>query len=195
MCTWRIHDPLNSKALCARRLVRLRRRFEKSSIRGYVLDIGPTFFLLALVSDHIWFDGFECFRIRDLRDVRPDPYARFAESALKKRHERRPKKPQVSVANIEKLLLSANRLFPLVTIHREQVNPDVCWIGRVLGVERRARFAAGNQSGRHLGRKAKLLSFDRNHPCSLRCGLRSCTSFGWRRPQERLDRFVGYASV
>ena len=136
MCTWRIHDPLNSKALCrARRLVRLRRRFEKSSIRGYVLDIGPTFFLLALVSDHLWFDGFECFRIRDLRDVRPDPYARFAESALKKRHERRPKKPRVSVANIEKLLLSANRLFPLVTIHREQVNPDVCWIGRVLGVE------------------------------------------------------------
>jgi hypothetical protein len=71
--------------------------------------------LLALVSDRIWFDGFECFRINDLRDLRPDPYALFAEAALKKRDERRPKKPRVSVANIEDLLLSAGKAFPLVT--------------------------------------------------------------------------------
>jgi hypothetical protein len=33
-------------------------------------------------------------------------------------------------------LLSAGRAFPLVTIHREQVDPDVCWIGRVQGLDR-----------------------------------------------------------
>ncbi|HXR39970.1 MAG TPA: hypothetical protein VN776_12780, partial [Terracidiphilus sp.] len=32
------------------------------------------------------------------------------------------------------LLWSANRLFPLVTIHREMVNPDTCKIGRVTGI-------------------------------------------------------------
>ena len=48
-------------------LVRFYRRFEDSSVRGYVLDIGPKFFLLALVSDRVWFDGFECFRISDVR--------------------------------------------------------------------------------------------------------------------------------
>ncbi len=58
------------------------------------------------------------------------------EAALRKRGERRPRKPRVSVASIEDLLLSAGRAFPLVTIHREQVDPDVCWIGRVLGVNR-----------------------------------------------------------
>nr|HEV7953831.1 hypothetical protein [Candidatus Acidoferrales bacterium] len=47
-----------------------------------------------------------------------------------------PKKPMVSVHSIEELLLSASRAFPLVTIHREKVDPDVCWIGRVVGIDR-----------------------------------------------------------
>jgi hypothetical protein len=42
----------------------------------------------------------------------------------------------VSVSSIEDLLRSAGRAFPLVTIHRESVNPDVCQIGRVVKVER-----------------------------------------------------------
>jgi len=119
-----------------RSFVRLSRRFENWAIRGYVLDVGPRFFLLALVSDRIWFDGFECFRVNDIRGFKPDPYSSFAEEALKKRRERRPKKPRVSVASLKELLLSASRAFPLLTIHREQVAPDVCSIGRVLGVNR-----------------------------------------------------------
>jgi len=103
-----------------------------------VLDIGPRFFLTALVSDRIWFDGFECFRLSDVRGVKADPYAHFAESALRKRRERLPRRPHVSVASIEELLLTAGRAFPLVTIQREQVDPTVCWIGRVLAVERRS---------------------------------------------------------
>ena len=123
-------------AMRRREFIRFSRRFESSKIRGYVLDVGPQFFLLALVSDRIWFDGFECFRVNDGKDLRPDPFAPFAEAALKKRGERRLKKPRVNVANIEDLLLSAGKAFPLVTIHREQVDPDVCWIGRVQGVNR-----------------------------------------------------------
>ncbi|NLY00001.1 MAG: hypothetical protein GXY83_28215 [Rhodopirellula sp.] len=80
-------------------------------MRGYVLDVGPKFFLLALVSDRIWFDGFECFRVGDVRGFEPDPHARFAESALKKRQERKPRKPRVSVRSIEELLVSAGRVY------------------------------------------------------------------------------------
>ena len=123
-------------AMHSREFIRFSRRFESFKLRGYVLDVGPQFFLLALVSDRIWFDGFECFRINDVKNLRPDPDAPFAQAALKKRGERRPKKPLVSVANIEELLLSASKAFPLVTIHREQVEPEVCWIGRVQGVNR-----------------------------------------------------------
>lgn len=39
-----------------KRLVRLARRFEDFPIRGYILDIGPRFFIVALASDRFWFD-------------------------------------------------------------------------------------------------------------------------------------------
>src|SRR5262249_31589272 len=103
-------------------------------ILGYVLDVGPRFFLLALVSDRIRFDGFECFRCGDVRNLAPDLYTAFVETALTKRREPRPKKPRVSVGSIGELLLSAGRAFPVVTIHRESVDPEVCWIGRVQGI-------------------------------------------------------------
>lgn len=127
-----------ANAMRERQFLRFSRRFEDFVVHGYVLDIGPRFFLLALVSDRLWFDGFECFRIADVRDIRPDPYAAFAEAALKKRGERVSRKPRVSLASVEELLLSANRAFPLVTIHREQADPDVCNIGRVVAIDRGA---------------------------------------------------------
>jgi hypothetical protein len=42
---------------------------------------------------------------------------------------------KTGLGNIEELLLSAGRASPLITIHREQVGPEVCRIGRVLGVD------------------------------------------------------------
>lgn len=125
------------RAWRARRLIRFSRRFEDFTVRGYVLDLGPRFFLLALVSDRVWFDGFECFRLSDVRDVGPDPNARFVKAALKQRREPFPRRPHVNLSTLEELLVSASHVFPLITIHREQVDPNVCWIGRVVGIDRR----------------------------------------------------------
>ena len=123
-------------ALRDKTLLRFTRPFEAGTVNGYVMDIGPRWFMLALVSDGIRFDGFQCFRLSDVRGLQvPNPFAAFVEVALKKRGERPPRKPRVSVASIEDLLLSANRSFPLVTIHREQIDPDGCEIGRVLQVK------------------------------------------------------------
>jgi hypothetical protein len=118
----------------ARTLVRFDRRFEESPIRGYVLSVGPQLFLLSLVSDRIWFDGFEAFRISDVRHLRPDPHAAFAEAALKRRRQRLPSRPKVSLATTGALLRSAGKQFPLVALHRETVTPDVCHIGRPVRV-------------------------------------------------------------
>src|SRR5262245_51377382 len=105
-------------ALGDKTLVKFTRPFEHGSVNGYVLDVGPRWFLLALVGDGIRFNGFQCFRLSDVRNLQlPHPYATFTESALKKRGERLPKKLRVNVASIEELLLSANLLFPLVAIH------------------------------------------------------------------------------
>ena len=123
-------------AMRTRQLVRFSRAFQNKWVEGYVLDVGLEFFLLARVSDGIWFDGFACFRIAHVRDLKPAPYTLFVESALRKRRERKPKKPRVSLASLQELLISAGRAFPLVTIHREKIIPDSCGIGRVLGVNR-----------------------------------------------------------
>jgi hypothetical protein len=122
-------------AMRERQLVRFYRPQEDSAIRGYVLDIGPEFFCLALVGDRIWFDGFECFRIVDVEDLEPDPYAQFVEAALDQRKEVRPEPTSVNLDNIGDLILSAARSFALVTLHKELIKPEVCYIGQPISVE------------------------------------------------------------
>ena len=120
-------------ALRKRLLVRFTRPFEQGSVNGYVLDIGPRFFIVALVGEGGWFNGFGCFRLSDVRELQaPAKYAEFTKAALKIRGERIPKKPRVTMGSLQELLRSSNRTFPLVTIHREKVDPGVCHIGRVM---------------------------------------------------------------
>lgn len=118
------------------RFVRFTRIFEQGFARGYILDVGPRFFLMALQGDEIRFDGFACFRFKDVRNLEIDPFAAFSEAALKKLKVPTPKKPEVVLGTIEDLMLSANRSFPVITIHREGVVPDACWIGRVEAISR-----------------------------------------------------------
>ncbi len=102
---------------------------------GYVLDIGPQFFLLGLIDDNIKFNGFQCLLISDLRQMKvPDPHEDFIVAALRKRRERIERKPDINLSSLSALLKSANALFPLVTIHRERIKPGECAIGRVLDI-------------------------------------------------------------
>jgi hypothetical protein len=123
-------------ALLNKLLVRFASVLERGTITGYVLDIGPQFFLIALISDDVRPNGFQCYRLSDIRKLRPDKYARFHETVLKKRGLRLPKKPPIDVSSLAKLLLSANHAFPLVTIHREKAKPGTCEIGRVVEVKK-----------------------------------------------------------
>lgn len=97
------------------------------------MGIGPQFFLVCIVNDGIHFDGFQCFRLSDVRRLEvPAKYSQFVEVALKKRGERLPRRPKVLLGSLPKLLFTASRAFPLVTIHREKVDPETCHIGRVM---------------------------------------------------------------
>jgi hypothetical protein len=120
-------------ALRKKVLIRFASALERGTINGYVLDIGPQFFLIALISDGIRPNGFQCYRWSDVRKLQvPDKYARFHEAVLKKRGLRFPKKPTVDVRTLPRLLLTANKAFPLVTIHQEKKERSACWIGRVV---------------------------------------------------------------
>jgi len=114
-------------------LVRFASTLDRGTVNGYVLDIGPRFFLIALVSDGLRPNGFQCYRLADIRELEvPDRFSQFHEAVLKKRGIRFPKKPRVDVSSVQKLLRTANKAFPLVTIHREKVDASACWVGRVV---------------------------------------------------------------
>ncbi|HEY7402677.1 MAG TPA: hypothetical protein VIB39_04100 [Candidatus Angelobacter sp.] len=121
--------------------VKFYRPFEPGSFEGYVLDVGPQFFLLAVVNDEFWFNGFACLRIADVRRLQaPAKYAAFAEAVLNKRGEWLAEKPKIDLSNISNLLRTANDAFPLITIHRERIDADVCHIGRVATINNSTVF-------------------------------------------------------
>jgi hypothetical protein len=122
-------------AQTANMLVRVAREFEAGWMKGYVVGVGPEFVLLCRVSDDILFDGFEACRIQDISDlVVPDPHSAFVERALSIRAQSRPSTPHVDLGSTKQLLVSASEAFPLITIHRETVDPEVCWVGTVVAV-------------------------------------------------------------
>ncbi len=120
-----------SLAMAERRLVRLTTRYDDWVVRGRVLGIGPGFVMVAVVNDGIRLDGFECFRRPDIVAIEDDPYAAFIETALARRGETNRNAPAVSLASIEDLLETAGRAFRLITIHCEEIDPEVCYIGNV----------------------------------------------------------------
>ena len=65
-------------ALRDKTLVKFMRPFDEGSTNGYVLDIGPRWFLMALVDDGIRFNGFECLRLSDVRELQEN----FVEAAF-----------------------------------------------------------------------------------------------------------------
>lgn len=125
------------KAMRDRRLMRFTRRFGKWKAHGYIQAVGPQFFLLAEIGDGGRLNGHECFRIADVKTLEHDPYAAFAEAALKKRGLKLGRAPRIDVSGIETIIRSAGKASPLVTIHVERIDPDVCYIGNVRDVDDR----------------------------------------------------------
>jgi len=82
----------------------------------------------------------------------PHPYAAFTEGCLEENVANGcPRSRAVAVASIEELLLSANRSFPLVTIHRQKVRPGRVRHRTCHGSEGWALLALGNRPGRAFG--------------------------------------------
>ena len=128
-----IHERLEETRR-ARPLVRVERDTVEpgAAATGYVVAVGPEFFLLQLVADDINFDGFQAMRIAHLTTLEaPHDHVEFIERALEARGSNAPPIPAVDVTSLRSLLVSAGQAFRLVTIHRELIEPDACHIGAI----------------------------------------------------------------
>ena len=115
---------IRSQLLRARRdkiSVKFSRTLEPGSVCGTVRGVGAKFFVVAIRVDASRWNGFQCFRVKDVRDLEvPSPHSSFEKAALKMRGVSSPRMPGVSLVDLASLLRSASRRFPLVTIHREK---------------------------------------------------------------------------
>lgn len=115
-------------------LVRVaRKKIELGWMNGYVHAIGEDWLALALVDDTIRHAGLVCLRFDDLTKVKvPAPHAAFIETALSLR-ESPPPLPEVDLTSTATILSTEG--LDLVTLHIEEIDSGVCYIGTVLRIE------------------------------------------------------------
>jgi hypothetical protein len=141
-----------------RKRKRLRAELERSQIKtrlvcvvrhgcdrvdGYVVAVGARWVLIAVLDPAIRLDGFAALRIADIRKVRRRSTGRFVRKALRIRAEWPPTVP-VSLAratgaldDVRSVLTACGNASPLVTVHIEHDDPDVCFIGALDKVGKR----------------------------------------------------------
>jgi hypothetical protein len=125
------------RALTTRTLVRIERSLEHCFVDGYVVAVAKKWFVMHVLGDGITFIGYQSYRVKDLNAlVTPAPYAEFQEAVIRKRKLRRIIPRGLDLSSTSTLLSSANAKFPLITIHCEEQDPELCYIGRVTAISR-----------------------------------------------------------
>lgn len=110
-----------------------RPKLDEEYLRGFVLDYSDTLILLNVLDSNFYLNGFTVVRDIDVTRVRTyDNKDYFLNRALRLKSIKPKRKPRVDLANWKTLLLSAQKLFPLITIHREAISNEVCYIGKVV---------------------------------------------------------------
>lgn len=120
-------------ATASRSLVRMTRKVGSGAVDGYVVNSSEQWLLLLFVGDGVSYEGFQAFRLQDVASLEvPSPRKAFYEAVLRKRGLRRPRTPGLDLSSTQELIHSAGKRFPLITLHREKADPDVCHIGQVV---------------------------------------------------------------
>jgi hypothetical protein len=112
-----------------------RPKLDEGYLRGFVLDHSDNLTLLNVIDDNFRLNGFTVFRNSDVTGYRNyDSKNYFLNRALRLKLIAPEGKPRVDLTNWKTLLRSAQKLFPLITVHRETISDGICFIGRVVSV-------------------------------------------------------------
>lgn len=125
-----------ARAHAEQRAVRIRRWIPNSDvIDGFVVAVGPEWVTVAGV-DNLRLDGWHALRIKDVQAVSIDPDDACVEiRVLRARSQWPPVDPGVDLTDARQVLRSATGLARIVGIQLEFDRPDICWEGKVLGID------------------------------------------------------------
>ena len=115
-----------------------RPKIDDEYLRGFVLDYSDSLTLLNVLDHGFYLNGFTVIRNSDITGYRTydkDDY--FLNQALRLKSIKPARKPKVDLTNWGALLLTAQRLFPLLTIHREAISNKVCYIGKLVSITKK----------------------------------------------------------
>jgi hypothetical protein len=121
-------------------LVQIRRGISGADlIEGYVLDVGARWVLLGEIDDGIRTDGVVAIRIKDIRGVKSRENANFVRRALELQGEWPPRAPDppIDLSDRRAVITSFAQIFPVLALHIERRDPDVCFIGVFRGFTKR----------------------------------------------------------
>lgn len=104
---------------------------------GFVVDANEEMVLLQLVDDSVRLNGYQILFLEDISDfAHPAPFNDFQKRVLALREEE-VVDPEVDLDDLAVLLMDISEEYGLVTLHREEVEPDSCEIGRVIRADAR----------------------------------------------------------
>ena len=116
-----------------------RKPTDKDFLDGYVVGVLRDFILLHVIDHNMYLNGYSVIRVQDVKRYRlVDDWDHFMNKALKLRGESPLPLPQICLNNWRTIFETAQKLFPLLTIHREQMSNDVCYIGKIATISDKA---------------------------------------------------------
>jgi len=96
------------------------------------VDANEEMVLLQIVDDSVRLNGYQVLFLEDISDfAHPAPFNDFQKKVLALRDEK-VVDPEVELLDLAVLLIDISEEFGLVTLHREEIEPDSCEIGRVI---------------------------------------------------------------
>jgi hypothetical protein len=120
-------------------LVRVRRGIRKAErVEGFVIGVGEQWVLLNLFDPDMFLDGHAALRLGDIRGVeRRGGPASFPVRALRHFGESPLPLDGVDLDTIHGLFASLGSTYPLLLIHVEELDPEVCYVGKYVSASKR----------------------------------------------------------
>ena len=112
-----------------------RPKIDDYKLLGFVLDYSDSLTLLNVLKDDFYLNGFTVIRNSDITKYRAydkDDY--FLNMALRLKSIKPARKPKIDLTKWASVLQTAQKRFPLITIHRETISNKVCYIGKLISV-------------------------------------------------------------
>lgn len=121
------------------KLIEIRRHIKGTkNTCGFVVDFTPEIILFhSLDWDTFRLNGYTAILDADIKDFRVFDRSTYWQHRAVKHYQLEPTPlPTVSIASLSALLSTVAAQFPFVTVHRERINPDVCYIGPLAKLSR-----------------------------------------------------------